>query len=131
MRLAATLVKTIKPRDGTTRQNLHHRKMVLKRAAVGTPPLSTFGFTAPTSTARPRKRVVHVDKITNITVYLQSVVLISNWTIHTNMYVMSSLGDVDVRRNAGMVLEIQGYLDNKYKKYPSLSDEVFNLQALQ
>jgi len=28
-------------------------------------------------------------------------------------------------------LEIQGYLDNKYKKYPPLSDEVLNLQALQ
>lgn len=38
MRLAAALVKPTKPRNGTTRQNLHHRKMVLKRAAVGTLP---------------------------------------------------------------------------------------------
>ncbi|KAI7829722.1 hypothetical protein BC939DRAFT_440388, partial [Gamsiella multidivaricata] len=58
MRLAAASVKTTKPCDGTTRQNLHHRKMVLKRAAVGTPPLSTFGFTVPTLTAPRRKRVI-------------------------------------------------------------------------
>ncbi|KAF9181702.1 hypothetical protein BGZ49_004806, partial [Haplosporangium sp. Z 27] len=38
MQLAADSVKTTKPRDGTTRQNLHHRKMVLKRAVVGTLP---------------------------------------------------------------------------------------------
>ena len=36
-----------------------------------------------------------------------------------------------MRRNAGMVLEIQGCLDNKYKKYSSPNDEAFNLQALQ
>ncbi|KFH70839.1 hypothetical protein MVEG_03686 [Podila verticillata NRRL 6337] len=30
-----------------------------------------------------------------------------------------------------MVLEIQGYLVNKCKKYPPMSDEVYNLQALQ
>jgi len=76
MRLAAASVKTTKPRDGTTRQNSHHRKMVLKRAAVGTPPLSTFGFTVPTLTARRQKRVVQVaepsGKVTGniITVYL-------------------------------------------------------------
>jgi len=75
MRLAAAPVKTTKPRDGTTRQNSHHRKMVLKRAAVGTPPLSTFGFTVPALTARRQKRVVQVAEPSgkvagNITVYL-------------------------------------------------------------
>ncbi|KAF8976863.1 hypothetical protein BGZ52_007577, partial [Haplosporangium bisporale] len=39
--------------------------------------------------------------------------------------------DEDTRRKAGMVLEIQGYLVNKCKKYPPMSDEVYNLQALQ
>ncbi|KAF8982588.1 hypothetical protein BGZ46_000992 [Entomortierella lignicola] len=34
MQLAADSMKTTKSRDGTTRQNLHHRKMVLKRAVV-------------------------------------------------------------------------------------------------
>ncbi|KAF9176872.1 hypothetical protein BGZ50_009505, partial [Haplosporangium sp. Z 11] len=62
MRLAAASEKTTKPRDGTTRQNLHHRKMVLKRAAVGTPPLSTFGFTVPTLPAPRRKRVIQVTE---------------------------------------------------------------------
>ena len=47
------------------------------------------------------------------------------------MYVISSFENVDVLRNAGMVLEIQGYLDYKHRKYPPLSDEVINLQALQ
>ncbi|KAI1315230.1 hypothetical protein EDD11_001062 [Mortierella claussenii] len=36
-----------------------------------------------------------------------------------------------MRRNLGVVLEIQGYLDNKYKKYPPVSGKAFDLQALQ
>ncbi|KAF8957668.1 hypothetical protein BGZ46_002110 [Entomortierella lignicola] len=48
MQSAAAAVKATKPHDGTTRQNLHRRKMILKKAAAGTSPLSTFGFTAPT-----------------------------------------------------------------------------------
>jgi hypothetical protein len=45
MQSAAAGLKPIKPRNGTTRQNLHHRNMVLKKAAEGTSPLSSFGFT--------------------------------------------------------------------------------------
>lgn len=55
MKLAAAALKSIKPRDGTTRQNLHHRKMVLRKAAVGTLPLSSFGFTV---AAPKRERVI-------------------------------------------------------------------------
>jgi len=45
MQLAGASVKRIKPRDGTTRQNIHHRNSILKEAAKGTPSLFTFGFT--------------------------------------------------------------------------------------
>lgn len=36
-----------------------------------------------------------------------------------------------MHRNAVMVMEIQGYLDNRYKRHPPLNDEVYSLQALQ
>ncbi|KAF9397218.1 hypothetical protein BGZ76_008462, partial [Entomortierella beljakovae] len=62
MQLAAADAKPIKPRDGNSRQNLHHRKMALKKAAVGTPPLSTFGFTASAPSA-PRKVIQEANSL--------------------------------------------------------------------